>query len=266
MEALQDTPVPVPKTLLYCHDESVIGTPFYVMEFVNGRIIEDIALRSDDYSPDERAEIYDSLVEVMAAIHKVDYKKVGLEKFGRPSGYIQRQLKTWGGQFKSGQEIVCDPKAYEKVGLKFVDKGDYMVRLLDYLVANVDQEMAKMEPEPVGIVHGDFRIGNVIIHPTEPRVIAVLDWELCTIGNPLADLSYQMMAWYSPNNAAGGDGTGRPISEIGRGIPSEDAYKARYEECMGAPPMPDSTWRFMQGMFDRSRRSTLPSPTEIGHI
>ena len=99
-----------------------------------------------------------------------------------------------GGQYQSGEEIVRDPAAWEKVGLKYVDKGNYMDRLLQYLTDNVDAEMAKLAPEPVGIVHGDYRIGNVIIHPTENRVIAVLDWELCTIGNPLADLSYQVRA------------------------------------------------------------------------
>ena len=110
-------------------------------------------------------------------------------------------------------------EAWSKVGLEYIDNGTYMDDLLEYLVANVDKEMAKMNPEPCGIVHGDYRIGNVVIHPTEPRVVAVLDWELCTIGNTLADLTYQMMAWFAPNAAAGSDGTGRSIDTIGEGIP-----------------------------------------------
>jgi aminoglycoside phosphotransferase (APT) family kinase protein len=191
--ALADTDVPVPKMLLFCDDPAIVGTPFYVMEFINGRIEEDIAMK--DYSPEERKATYESMVEVMAALHKVDYKTVGLEEFGRPSGYIQRQLRTWGSMYEGGEEFVRDPKAWEAAGLEFIDNKDYMERLLAYLNENVEAEMSKMAPEPVGIVHGDYRIGNVILHPTEPKVICVLDWELCTIGNPLADLSYQMMAW-----------------------------------------------------------------------
>lgn len=245
LNALAGTGVPVPKMLLFCDDASIVGTSFYVMEFVNGRIVEDIALA--DYPPEERAAIYDSLVQVMTALHKVDHASIGLGDFGRSTGYVQRQLKTWGRMYEGADPIVRDPKAWQKVGLEFIDNGDYMDRLLAYLNEHVDEEMARMEQEPVGIVHGDYRIGNVILHPTEPRVISVLDWELCTIGNPLADLSYQMMAWYMPEAAAGSDGTGRPISEAGPGIPSEDAYKARYEELMGmSEPVPESTWTFMK--------------------
>ena len=179
---------------------------------------------------------------------KVDHLAVGLERFGKPSGYVQRQLKVWGGQYEGGQKLVGDPAAWEKAGVEFKDKGDWMERLLKYLEDHVDSEMGKFEQEPVGIVHGDYRIGNVIVHPTEPRVIAVLDWELCTIGNPLADLSYQMMSWFAPDHSAGSDGTGRPISKIGIGIPAEAAYKARYEQVMGYTPgmIPESTWKFMQ--------------------
>ena len=243
--ALSGTGVPVPKMLLFCDDISIIGTQFYVMEFINGRICEDIAVR--DESPEDQQAIYESLCEVMAALHKVDYRKVGLEGFGKPTGYVQRQLKTWGRMYAGGEPIVRDPAAWEKAGLEFIDNKDYMERLLAWLNEHVDEEMARMGPEPVGIVHGDYRIGNVILHPTEPRVICVLDWELCTIGNTLADLSYQMMAWYAPNAAAGSDGTGRAISEISAAIPSEAEYKARYEQLMRmAEPVPDSTWNFMK--------------------
>jgi hypothetical protein len=139
--ALADTPVPVPKMLLFCGDTSILGTTFYVMEFINGRICEDIALV--DETPANRAAIYDSLAQVMAALHQVDHEAVGLGDFGKPSGYVQRQLKTWGRIYAQQEVFVRDPKAWEKVGLEFIDNGDYMGRLLAYLNAHVDEEMSR---------------------------------------------------------------------------------------------------------------------------
>ena len=255
MSALADTDVPVPKCLLFCDDPAILGTDFFVMEFVNGRVIEDTALQGEEFTPEFRAALYDSLLETLAALHSVDVVGVGLETFGRPSGYVQRQLKTWGGQYEGGEEIVRDPAAWEAKGLKFHDNGTFMDDLLEHLNANVDAEMGRMAPEPSGIVHGDYRIGNVIVHPTEPKVIAVLDWELCTIGNPLADLTYMMMAWFAPLIAQGSDGSGRPISDIGEGIPTEEQYKARYEELMGWE-IPESTWKFLQA-FQMFRKGAI---------
>ena len=279
MSALADTDVPVPKCLLFCDDPAILGTDFFVMEFVNGRVIEDTALQGEEYTPEFRAALYDSLLETLAALHSVDVIGVGLETFGRPSGYVQRQLKTWGGQYEGGEEIVRDPAAWEAKGLTFHDNGTFMdgktamlsrivelsislilrripvADLLTHLNANVDAEMGRMAPEPSGVVHGDYRIGNVIVHPTEPKVIAVLDWELCTIGNPLADLTYMMMAWFAPLIAQGSDGSGRPISDIGEGIPTEEQYKARYEELMGWE-IPESTWKFLQA-FQMFRKGAI---------
>jgi len=241
MAALQDTDVPVPRVLLICMDKEVLGTPFYVMSFVNGRVLEDICLA--EHSPQERAAIYESLVQVLAQLHKVDTKAVGLEGFGKPSGYVQRQLRTWGKQYMGGRDAVNNPELWEKAGLKFVDNGDHMERLLEYLQANVDSELAALGGEPCGIVHGDYRIGNVIMHATEPRVVTVLDWELCTLGNTLADLSYLCLKWYASDYAPGGSGTN--IGEI-EGIPTEEEFVARYCECMGIPPIPPSVWAFMK--------------------
>jgi len=211
---------------------------------VNGRVLEDIML--PEQCPEERAAIYESLVQVLAELHKVDFRAVGLEGFGKPTGYVERQLRTWGKQYHGGTAVVNDPEAWRKVGLEFVNNGDHMEHLIAELQANVQKEMAAMGVEPCGIVHGDFRLGNVILHPTEPRVVAVLDWELCTIGNPLADLSYICLKWFAPDMAPGGWNTGGRSVGVIPGIPSEEAFVARYCECMGLPGIPASLWTFMK--------------------
>lgn len=251
MSALQDTDVPVPRVLLYCDDSEVLGTPFYVMSFVNGRVLEDVMLAEE--SAENRKLIYHSLSEVLAKLHRVDYKAVGLEGFAKPSGYIQRQLKTWGQQYKGGAAVVNDPKAWERVGLKFVDNGTAMDDLLAYLQKNVEKELSAVGTEPVGIVHGDYRLGNVILHPTEPRVVAVLDWELCTIGNPLADLSYLCMPWYAPFMAPGSSGQS---VELSPGIPTEREFVSSYCQAMGVSEIPESLWNFMKA-FQIFRSSAI---------
>lgn len=244
MAALQGSGVPVPRTLLFCDDPEILGTLFYVMQFMNGRVLEDVIL--PDQSPEDRAAIYESLVQVLAALHKVDFRAVGLEGFGKPTGYVERQLRTWGKQYRGGADVVNDPAAWRAVGLEFIDNGDHMEQLISELEANVQKEMATMGMEPCGIVHGDFRLGNVILHPTEPRVVAVLDWELCTIGNPLADLSYICLKWFAPELAPGGWNTGGRSIESTPGIPSEEAFVARYCECLGLSGIPPSLWTFMK--------------------
>ena len=131
------------------------------MDFVNGRIMEDTMLA--DQTPEDRAAIYNSLAETLAALHRIDVNAVGLERFGRPTGFVQRQMKTWGGQYEAADKIVRDPEMWKAAGLPYRDDGDVMPRLRAYLDANVEAELAAEGDEPVCIVHGDYRIGNVII-------------------------------------------------------------------------------------------------------
>ena len=131
------------------------------MDFVNGRIMEDTLLA--DQNVEDRAAIYNSLAETLAALHRLDVNAVGLERFGRPTGFVQRQMRTWGGQFEAADKIVRDPEAWKAAGLPYRDDGDVMPRLREYLDANVEAELAAEGEEPVCIVHGDYRIGNVII-------------------------------------------------------------------------------------------------------
>lgn len=166
MTALADTDVPVPKTYLLCEDDDVIGTPFFVMEHVKGRVFIDTYLPG--FTPAERTAVYRSFIEAIAALHQVDYKAVGLENHGRPGNYYSRQIHRWSEQYR----------ASETESLPAMDN------IMAWLPENVP------ESDESTIVHGDFRIPNCIIHPTEPKIAAMLDWELSTIGHPLADLAY----------------------------------------------------------------------------
>jgi aminoglycoside phosphotransferase (APT) family kinase protein len=169
--ALAQTDVPVAKSHALCMDEDVIGTAFYVMEYVAGRVFWDPTL--PELSRAERKPIYDAMNEIIARLHRVDYAAIGLGDYGRPGNYAMRQIDRWSRQYRASE----------------TEKIDAMDRLIDWLPKNAPSE------EETSIIHGDFRIDNVIFHPTEPRVIAVLDWELSTLGNPLADFAYHMMLW-----------------------------------------------------------------------
>lgn len=209
MQALGDSAVPVPKMRVLCEDESVIGTAFFVMDHVEGRIFWDPALPA--LTERDRAAIYDEMNRVLAALHTVDHGVAGLGDFGRPGNYFTRQLARWTGQYRASETATLPD----------------MNALIAWLEANLPPDDGR-----ASLVHGDYRIDNMIFDAANPRLVAVLDWELSTIGHPFADLAYQCMQWRLPNG-----GTMRGLAGIEReslGIPGEDAYVAAYEARTGA--------------------------------
>ena len=203
MAALHETDVPVPRMHLLCEDESVIGTAFYVMEWVDGRVLVDTRLPA--FAPEQRSALYDDVIRILAALHRVDPEAVGLGDFGRPGNYYTRQISRWSRQYEASK----------------TDDIPEMDALMEWLPANVP------DSDRSGVVHGDFRIGNLVIHPTEPRVLAVLDWELSTLGHPLGDLAYFCQG-YRGEAAPGDSLVGSDLDALG--IPDEDAVVKRYCE------------------------------------
>ena len=221
-QALRGSGAPVPEMLLYCEDESVLGQPFYVMSHVEGRIFTDRLLGG--CTPDERAAIYDDMNRVLAGLHGLDHRALGLEDFGKPDQYVARQVSRWGRNYQASK----------------VEDHAAMDQVVAWLEANTPTR------EEVGLVHGDYRIGNLVIHPTEPRVAAVLDWELATIGHPLADLAYNCLPWRLPQASERGFAD-LPYGELG--IPDEADYVARYAERRGRPDVPDWEYFLVFSMF-----------------
>jgi aminoglycoside phosphotransferase (APT) family kinase protein len=207
MQALAQTAVPVARMHVLCEDESVIGRAFYVMEFMDGRVLWDQSLPG--MSPTERGAVYDELNRVIAALHQVDVHGVGLDGFGKPGNYFERQIGRWSKQY-----LASETEAISE-----------MNRLIDWLPQNLPA--TALDSAQVSVVHGDFRLDNVVFHPTEARVIAVLDWELSTLGHPLADFSYHCMAWHIPPGTFRGIGG---LDHAGLGIPTEQEYVRRYCE------------------------------------
>ncbi len=223
MSALQATGVPVAQMHVICEDESVIGRAFYVMECVEGRVLWEQSLPGMDRA--QRAALYDEMNRVMAALHTVRPDAVGLSDYGKPGNYFERQIGRWSKQY---QASITQP----------IPEMD---RLMEWLPQNIPA-MARDESK-VSVVHGDFRLDNLMFHPTEPRVLAVLDWELSTLGHPLADFSYHCMSWHIPPGMFRGI-NGLDLAELG--IPSEDAYIARYCERTGiaSPEALKADWNF----------------------
>ena len=201
MTALAKAGIPVPQTFCLCEDESVIGRAFMVMDCVEGRIFWQQDLPG--LAPSERAALYEEMNRVLAALHGADYKAIGLEDYGRPGNYFARQIGRWSKQYRASE----------------TEKIEAMDNLIAWLPENIPAD------DETTVVHGDFRLDNMIFHPAEPRVLALLDWELSTLGHPLADISYQCMSWHVPPGVFRGI-KGLDLKALG--IPSEAEYVAAY--------------------------------------
>ena len=209
--ALGGSDVPVPRTYCLCTDESVIGSMFYVMDCVEGRVLWDPQL--PDVARGERAAIFDEMNRVVAALHRVDYAAIGLGDYGKPGNYFARQIDRWSRQYKASE----------------TEKIEAMDRLMEWLPSNIPAG------DETAIVHGDYRIDNMIFHPSEPRVLAVLDWELSTLGHPMADFSYHLMTWRLSAREFRGL---RGCDLDALGIPGEKEYLDRYLRRSGAKSAP----------------------------
>ena len=223
MAALAGHGVPVPQMLALCEDESVIGRAFFIMSFAQGRVLWDQSLPGMGRA--ERGAIYDDMNRVIAALHCVDAGAAGLTDYGKPGNYFERQIARWGKQYLASVTQPIDAM------------DDLMAWLPAHMPASARDE------SKVAVVHGDFRLDNLVFHPTEPRVIAVLDWELSTLGHPLADFSYHCMAWHIPPGAFRGIGG---LDHAALGIPLEADYIRRYCERTGlaTPQALASDWNF----------------------
>jgi len=207
MDALAGTDVPVARMHALCEDESVIGRAFYVMDFVDGRVLWDQGLPG--MTPHERGAIYAEMNRVISALHKVDYQAIGLGDYGKPGNYFARQIGRWSKQYKASE----------------TEHIEAMDRLIEWLPEHIPADDGA-----TSIVHGDYRLDNLIFHPTEPRILAILDWELSTIGHPLADFSYHLMSWHiQPDGFRGIAG----LDLASLGIPSQAEYLAMYCKATG---------------------------------
>ena len=237
--ALEGTDVPVPRAYLLCEDASIIGTAFYVMDYVQGRNFRDTALKA--LPPADRRAAYDDMNRVLAALHTVDYKAKGLEDYGKPGNYFERQIGTWTKQYLAAK--THDIPA--------------MDALMTWLPANMPAD------DTTTIVHGDYQLYNLLYHPTEPRVVALLDWELSTLGHPMADLAYNCMKYHTPDAA-----------NLGPEIPTEDEFIAAY--CKRTGRVRIHGWNFyvafgffrlasiIQGVYKRGLQGNASSTAALG--
>ena len=217
IKALHAVGFPVARPHVLCEDESVIGTAFYVMDCVEGRVLWDQSLPG--MSKGERHAIWDELNRVIANLHLFDYRAVGLEAFGKPGNYIERQVARWTKQYQASE----------------TERVEAMDNLIAWLPKNIPPETG------TSVVHGDFRLDNAIFHPSEPRILAVLDWELSTLGDPLVDFAYHCMSWHIPPGQFRGIG-GLDLEALG--IPGEQEYVAKYCERTGRGRINPSHWDF----------------------
>jgi len=208
LKALAGSDVPVPAALCWCDDRTVIGTPFYVMDKLEGRVMSGHQLR--EVPADERAAYWQAMAGTLAALHAVDWEAAGLADYGRPGNFFARQIARWSRQWAASR----------------TREDRHIDRLVDWLPANIPSH------DTTAIAHGDFRLGNLMFHPTEPVVIGVLDWELSTLGHPLADAAYSAMAWHTAPAAF--DGL-RGVDLVAASLPSQASYLAAYRSAGGCP-------------------------------
>ena len=246
ISALWDTEVPVAKAYVLCQDPSVIGTDFYIMDFVDGRVFRGYEL--SELEPAERRAVYNAHIDIMAKLHQVDFRAIGLEDYGRVGGYMTRQVGRWSKQYEASKT------------------GD--LPAMDKLMAWLPEHLP--EDGETTIAHGDFRLENMLFHPTEPRILAVVDWELSTLGAPLSDLAYSGLPYYVPDDIRG-DITNLDYASYG--IPSEEECVARYCEQTGRAGI--ENWNFyvvfslfrlaaiVQGVYKRALDGNASSPEAI---
>jgi aminoglycoside phosphotransferase (APT) family kinase protein len=215
--ALHAVGFPVARPHVLCEDESVIGTAFYVMDCVEGRVLWDQSLPG--MSQAERFAVWDELNSVIARLHSLNYRAIGLESFGKPGNYIERQVSRWTQQYRASE----------------TERVEAMDNLIEWLPKNIPPETGTT------VVHGDYRLDNTIFHPSEPRILAVLDWELSTLGDPLADFAYHCMSWHIPPGQFRGIAG---LDLVSLGIPTESEYVRRYCERTNRKSIDPSHWDF----------------------
>lgn len=242
LNALQHTGVPVPKALLLHEDPAVVGTPFYLMERVEGRVFHDCALA--DVAPEERTPLYLGMADAMAKLHAVDPARIGLADYGKPGNYFERQIARWSRQYEESPS----------------NRIPALDRLIGWL-----REHQPADDGRVAIAHGDFRLGNMLFHPTRPEVVAILDWELSTLGHPLADLGFCCMPWHTAPDEYGGI---LGLDHARLKLPGESDFIERYyASAMPTPPLERfhvafALFRFaviFVGIADRARAGTAAS-------
>lgn len=225
MLALQGSDVPVPEMMHLCEDDTIIGTPFYLMGYLEGRIFDEPELNAP-VEPEHRRKVYEHMSEILANLHGIDPAAVGLGEFGRTGGYIERQVSRWSKQFEMSR----------------TEDLPAMDKLMEWLPNNIPG------PDETTIVHGDFRLGNMMLHPTEPRVIAVLDWELATLGHPLSDLAYFCMPYNFPHGKENFKGlVGLDYEALG--IPNEPEILKLYQAAAGRDEIENWTFYMAFSMF-----------------
>lgn len=221
MKVLQDSDVPVPRVRLLCEDAAIIGTPFYIMDYIEGRVFNDTSLPV--VSKEERSLIFEQLAITLARLHRVDWQSPALEGFGRPAGYIERQVKRWAGQYQASK----------------TEELPAMDKLMSWLSAHLPSE------EDKSIVHGDYRLGNAMFHPKDAGIVAVLDWELSTLGHPLSDLAYCCLTYHLPKRIGGL----ADLDLTALGIPDEESFMKSYCQEAGRKSIPNWSFFLAFSMF-----------------